>query len=442
MKFVFSFLLTLLCSVALSAQTNPEILATANGQNFTVQDLPQNLAEAYTKLPSIISDLRTGLLARQVADILLDTEAAARKTTVDKLIETELKKRVAEPTADQIQAVFDANRDSIGNRPLEEVRPQIVSFLRREPEQKALADFVAELKSKSKVVMGKDVNGKLLASDVLATVGAKTITEQSFETKAKKDIYEVRMQVYEAAYDALEQQIYTVLISAEAKSLGIQPEDLIAREISDKLKNFTADEREQLETTLEKRLFQKYKAQILLKEPTPFVQNIAIPVGTPSRGVPTAPVSVVMFSDFQCPACSATHPVLQKVLAEYPGKIRFVVRNYPLTQLHANAFRAAQAAAAAGAQGKFFEYTDVLYTHQNALDDASLKRYAAELGLNQKQFDADLASGKFDAAIKKDIEDGMAYGVSGTPTIFVNGVQVRQLSASSFRRAIDRALKK
>lgn len=441
MKPLFSLLLITLFSFTLFAQTD-EILATANGRNYTVQDLPPNVADAYGKLPSIISGLRTELLARQIAGILFETEAAARKMTVDALIESEMKKRVAEPTAQQVQAVYDANRDSIGNRPLAEIRPQIVSFLRREPEQKALADFVAELKTKYKVVVGKDVNANLLSSDVLAAAGGKTITAQSFEMKAKKDLYETRMQIYEAAQDALEQQIYSSLITAEAKSLGIQPEDFIAREVSDKMKDFSNAEREQLESALQKRLFQKYNAKILLKEPAPFAQNISIPAGTPSRGSAAAPVTVVMFSDFQCPACSGAHPVLQKVLAEYPGKIRFVVRNYPLTTIHENAFRAAQAAAAAAAQGKFFEYTDVLYTHQDALDTASLKRYAAELGLNQKQFDADLDSGKYIDLVKKDMADGASYGISGTPAIFVNGVAVRQLTATAFRSAIDRALKK
>ncbi|MGI8494983.1 MAG: DsbA family protein [Pyrinomonadaceae bacterium] len=441
MKILFPFILLILFSFTLFAQTD-EILAAANGKNYTVLDLPPNVADAYGKLPSIISGLRTELLARRISDILFETEAAARKTTVDALIEAEMKRRVAEPTAEQIQAVYNANRDSIGSRALAEVRPQIVSFLRREPEQKALADFAAELTAKYKVVSGKDVNANLLSSDVLATVGGKLLTAQSFEMTAKKELYETRMQIYEAAEDALNQQIYSALISAEAKSLGIQPEDLIAREVSDKMKNFSGEEREQLESALQKRLFQKYNANILLKEPAPFVQNISIPAGTPSRGSISAPVTVVMFTDFQCPACSGAHPVLQKVLAEYPGKIRFIVRNFPLTTLHANAFRAAQAAAAANAQGKFFEYTDVLYTHQDALDGASLKRYAGELGLNQKQFDSDLDGGKYADPVKKDLAEGASYGIAGTPTIFVNGVAVRQLTATAFRNAINRALEK
>jgi protein-disulfide isomerase len=147
-----------------------------------------------------------------------------------------------------------------------------------------------------------------------------------------------------------------------------------------------------------------------------------------------------MFGDFQCSACSQTHPVLQKVMAEFPGKVRFVSRDFPLESIHENAFRAALAASAANAQGKFFEYGEVLYKNQAALDDASLKKYAAQVGLNVRQFELDFASEKTAAEVRKDIAEGVTYGVNGTPTIFVNGVMVRKLNAEDFREAIRNAL--
>lgn len=444
MKIFATFFLLVFFSFSFSlfAQTGGDVLATANNQNYTSADLPPNVREAYEKQAQIISNLRNELLARQIADILLNAEAAAQKTTVEKLVTAEMLRRVPAPTEAQIKTVYDANRESIGNRTLAEVRPQIVSFLRRESEQKALVDYIGSLRTKYKVMTGKDVNAaSLLPTDVLATASARQITMQAFEAKAKQEIYETRMEIYEQAADALEQMIYSALIAAEAKSLNLQPENLIAREISDKMKDFSDGEREQLEIDLQKRLFQKYNAKILLKEPAPFVLNVST-AGNPSRGAATAPVTVVMFTDFQCPACAATHPVLEKILAEYGAKARYVVRDFPLTQIHKNAFQAAQAAAAANAQGKFFEYAELLYKNQNALDTASLKRYAAEIGLNQKQFDADLDGGKFADKVKKDMREGESYGINGTPTIYVNGVKVRRLSPEAFRRAIDRALKK
>jgi protein-disulfide isomerase len=171
------------------------------------------------------------------------------------------------------------------------------------------------------------------------------------------------------------------------------------------------------------------------------VQNISID-DDPTQGKTTAPVTVVMFTDFQCPACAATHPVLKKVLAEYADKVRFVVRDFPLVQIHQNAFQAALAANAANAQGKFFEYIEILYKNQTVLDAASLKKYADEAGLNQKQFALDLSQPKFADEVRKDMTDGKTYGISATPTIFVNGVKVRNLSAQAFKTAIENALRK
>ncbi len=171
------------------------------------------------------------------------------------------------------------------------------------------------------------------------------------------------------------------------------------------------------------------------------MQNISVD-DDPAQGKTTAPVTIVMFTDFQCSACSATYPVLKQAIAEYADKIRFVERDFPLITIHENAFQAALAAGAANAQGKFFEYTEVLYKNQNALDKDSLKKYAADLGLNVKQFELDLASPKIADEVRKDMEDGKTYGISGTPTIYVNGVKVRNLSAEAFRSAIERALKK
>jgi protein-disulfide isomerase len=129
-------------------------------------------------------------------------------------------------------------------------------------------------------------------------------------------------------------------------------------------------------------------------------------------------------------------------MAEYADKVRFVVRNYPLESIHENAFRAALAANAARAQGKFFEYAEILYKNQDKLDAESLKKYAAQIGLNQKQFELDLGSEKFAAAVRQDLKDGTSYGVGSTPTVYVNGVKVRANSAQGFRRAIERAINK
>src|SRR5438874_7389045 len=181
---------------------------------------------------------------------------------------------------------------------------------------------------------------------------------------------------------------------------------------------------------------------MLLKEPEPRVMNVTAANGA-SRGDANAAITIIEFTDFQCSACGAMYPVLEDVLKSYGNRVRFVIRDFPLTKLHPNAFRAAQAASAANAQGKFWEYIDILFKNQSSLDAESLKKYATQLGLDRKLFDAEFAGGKYDAEIRRDIEDGEMYGVEGTPAIFINGrmLQPSELSSDGLRAAIERAFK-
>ncbi len=439
---LFSAILLLFLSFSLFAQKPDEILATANGRAFTARDLAPDAQQSFANLAKTLNETRRVLLEQAISEILFGKEAAARKLTVEKLVETEVKAKVTAPTDKEIQAVYDANRASIGNQTVEEIRPQIVSYLRREPEQKAYAEYVSRLKSKYKVALGKDVNAPNLSRlEVLATVGDKQISVESFEAKNKTTLSELEADVYEQVRESLEQIIYSNLLLTEAKAQDTDAGSLIAREITDKMKDFSDAERSNLESALRERLFKKYSARILIKEIPPIVQSVSID-RQPSRGNANAPVTIVMFTDFQCPACAATHPVLQEVLKSYADKIRFIVRDFPLTQIHKNAFQAALAANVADAQGKFFEYVEILYQNQAKLDDESLIQYASRLGLDLKRFEADLKSKKFAPDVERDLTDGKTYGITGTPTIYVNGVKIRTFSAENVKRAIERALKK
>lgn len=442
MKFVTTLFCLFIFAFSIFAQKADETLATADGKTFTASVLSPEAREAWGNRRKLIAEQRQEFFARQVAEILFELEAAVRKTTVENLLETQVGAKIADPTDAQIKVVYDANRAAIGDKTLADVRPQIVAFLRREPEQKATESYIAALKTKYKPVFVKDVNSpNLKPTDVLATVSGKQITAKDFEDENKLALYELEANIFEMVEHSLKDAVSSELLIAESAEQKISPGDIVAREITDKMRDFTDEEREALETALEERLFTKYKVKFLIKEPEPIAQNISVD-DDPAQGIAAAPVTVVMFSDFQCPACSAVHPVLKKVIAEYKDKVRFVVRDFPLTNIHANAFQAAQAANAANAQGKFFEYTELLYNNQNALDNSSLKQFAEKIGLDRKRFDADLDGEKFTAEVRKDMTDGAAYGVNSTPTIFVNGIKVRHLSATGFRKAIERALKK
>jgi glutaredoxin len=142
--------------------------------------------------------------------------------------------------------------------------------------------------------------------------------------------------------------------------------------------------------------------------------------GAPSRGEPMAAVTMVEFSDFQCPYCGAAEPVLAPVLRQFEGRVRLVFKNYPLSG-HEHAMEAARASFAADNQGKFWEMHDMLFERQTALEDADIDRYAAELGLDMDRFHTDIASSEVQARIDADKAEGHRVGVDSTPTLFIQG---------------------
>jgi protein-disulfide isomerase len=437
---VCTLILSIACVVA-AAQKPDEILATVGTQQIKLADLPPQVQQAVTSLPTRVFATRSAILDQMVNQRLLDAEAKALGTSAGKIISAE-KAKVANPSDAEIKAVFDANQEALHGHSLEESKKQIISYLRREPEQKLIGALMTRLKTKYKYSAGKPVNSVPLApADIVATVNGQAITAKEFEEFAAVGLFELNAATIDLVLAALNDAVYTAMVGEEAKSLKVDPSAVIASEITNKLKEFSNEERFALEDAFAKKLAAKYNPVVKFKAPEPIVQKISAD-DDPATGPADAPVTIVMFSDFQCPACAATHTVLKKTIAEFPGKVRLVVRDYPLESIHANAFNAARAAAAAHAQGKFFEYAEMLYARQDALDDASLRKYAAELGLNARQFELDFNAEKTAAEIRKDQADGDSYIVNGTPTIFVNGVRVRDLSQESFKRAIDRALGK
>ncbi len=143
--------------------------------------------------------------------------------------------------------------------------------------------------------------------------------------------------------------------------------------------------------------------------------------GAPVRGSPMAQITVVEFSDFECPYCGRAHPVLEQVLSEFEGRVRLVFKHYPLSSAHPHALPAARAAVAAGNQGKFWEMHDLLFEHQRQLEDEDIERYAASLELDMDRFRRDLAAAETQRRIEQDKRDGERAGVEGTPSFFVNG---------------------
>ncbi|HET6281409.1 MAG TPA: thioredoxin domain-containing protein [Polyangia bacterium] len=166
------------------------------------------------------------------------------------------------------------------------------------------------------------------------------------------------------------------------------------------------------------------------------------PGSAPAKGPKDAAITMVVFSDFQCPFCGRVEPTLAQLEKDYPGKIRQVWKNYPLP-FHNNAVPAAQAALAAGAQGKFWDMHDKLFKNMQALDRPSLEKYAQELGLNMSKFKADLDAEKYKGQIDSDLKEGQAVGVNGTPAVFLNGRKISgAYPVDTFKKIIDEELAK
>src|SRR5262249_27773904 len=161
--------------------------------------------------------------------------------------------------------------------------------------------------------------------------------------------------------------------------------------------------------------------------------------GRAGGGAEKAPVTIIAFSDYQCPYCKRAHATVEQVMKTYGDKVKLVYRDYPLP-FHENARPAALAAACANAQGKFWEFHQKLWGASD-LSTANLKAMAGEVGLDQKKFDECLDKQEFKAVIEKDIADGAAVGVTGTPAFFING---RMLSGAQpfekFKQVIDEEL--
>ncbi len=447
----------------------PAPLVSVNGQTLTTADLEPALRQQLETLDDKIADARRNELELQINTILLQVEAKKRRIDSHRLYELEVTNRIRTPTPAQIKKFTDDNKDQFAGMDPNLINQQVTVYLNAEAESKLADDLVNRLRRTNLVLMGVDINSPSLnAASVVATIAGQPLTAAPLLERLKPIIYKLKHEAYEVTKQRVDRMVDDMLLLDEARRRQIGPEQIVRTEVSDKVQppteaevakfynenksrisgdlnsvrnqiaNYLQNEsRERFEKDLSERLRKGASIQWLISEPPQPVQNISVD-DDPARGEANAPVTVVEFTDFQCPACAAMHPVLEEVLKSYGTKVRFVVRDFPLNQ-HEWASKAAEAANAANAQGKYFEYIAVLFKNQKALDVPSLKKYASQVGLDRARFDAALDRGVYAAEVKKDVEDGEMYGVGSTPTIFVNGVQLQILSAEGLRAAIDRA---
>ena len=438
-----------------------------------MRDPDQYLHDFYSDPAKAMREARERAVEARVASMLVAAEAKKRGKSPNDFIDTEINANVTAPTEQDIRATYNANQSQLGGADLESVRSDLVNYLRNQQKETLYNALVNRLKMTNVVTRATDVNAPNLApGTVLFSVNGEPLRVDPINERMKAYGYKMQQRIYSIKKDILDRRINDLLIVAEANKRKIGPEEIIRTEITEKLKeptdaeiskfydqnkaNIKADlagahtaianylqqkQQEQLEVDLANRLRHSGNLKILLREPEAPVINVSLGTGA-SRGDVNSPVTMVEFTDFQCSACGGMYPIVEEVLKSYGPRVHFVIRNFPLTTLHPNAYNAAQAAEAAKAQGKFWEYIDVLFKNQTTLDRDNLKKYATQVGLDRKQFDADLDSGKYEPVVRHDIEEGEAYGVEATPTFFINGVVLTDYSAEGLRAAIEKAFAK
>jgi protein-disulfide isomerase len=159
------------------------------------------------------------------------------------------------------------------------------------------------------------------------------------------------------------------------------------------------------------------------------------------RGNSQAAVVLLEYADFECPYCGMAEPYVERTFERFQDKMALVFRSFPLMEIHPHALRAAEAAEAAGLQGKFWQMHDILFKHQQHLDDGDLLRYAEKLGLDVERFQRDITSPAVSAAVRHSLQEGADQGVAGTPSFFLNGVALEIGRYEDIESAVAQAVK-
>ncbi|MDJ0851448.1 MAG: thioredoxin domain-containing protein [Myxococcota bacterium] len=304
--------------------------------------------------------------------------------------------------------------------------------------------------------------------DLAAEVNGVAITTAELDQWIKDDWFAnaagTPSKLYEMRSQALDALIAERLVTTKAQEQGIGEEELIRRGVEklgsvtdEEVEAFFNDNQRQLSgATLEQvgpriREFlasrREGQARAALLEEAEIVMHLEVPrvdvlaIG-PAKGPEDARITIVEFSDFECPFCRRVIPTLDAILEKYPGDVRVVYRNMPLRN-HQRARPAAEAALCANEQGKFWAYHDRLFENTRKLGDEDLLRYAEELELDAAAFSKCYEEKRFAHQVETDMEDGARAGVSGTPAFFVNGIMVSGAKpAEDFFRIIDAELER
>jgi protein-disulfide isomerase len=285
--------------------------------------------------------------------------------------------------------------------------------------------LILALGSSAGVAAALAESGSTAGTSVLATVGDHQFNREEVDEEVLKNVSPP--QLYDLRKRALDRLIDEYVVGQAAKKAGLSPDQYLQRESggskvteADARKFYDAHKAE-IDAQVKGQSFDQIKGRIIagLKPERSHVAS----AGHPWSGGKDAAVTVVEFSDFQCPYCRAAEGSVKQIKSRYGDKIKFVYMDFPLS-FHEHAMDAARAASCAAGQDKFWQYHDALFADQSKLAAADLKATAAKLGLDAGKFNACFDKGSPDSTIKADLAQGQALGVTGTPTFFVNGREI------------------
>lgn len=307
-------------------------------------------------------------------------------------------------------------------------------------------------------------------TSVVAVVNDVNVTAADLDAVVKGKLQKVDQEIYEIKKDTLDDLVEQKLIEQAAKKQNKSVEAYIKENIDDKItpptddevKSFYDSRKEQMggkslkdaEGTIKTYLLQARKqgtrqqlisglrasgnVKINLDPP-----RIEVEIGdNPTIGPKNAPITIIEFTDYQCPFCSRVRPTITQLMDDYKDKIRYSLRDFPLS-FHQFAKKAHEAAHCAGDQGKYWEYSKELWANQQALQVEKLKEFAKNVKLNVKKFDECLDKGKYTKAVEDNVAYGASVGAQGTPSFFINGIFLSGAQpVAAFKKIIDNELQK
>ena len=281
-------------------------------------------------------------------------------------------------------------------------------------------------------------------TQVVATVGARSITLTEVERAVALQLYQLEEQRAKLLNESIQHLIERELLAAEAARIGVTVRDLIERASGSEevarlaglpspvrrtkqpdqkrtlpLPSHPPEESSRIRQALLVQLRRNTEVHVNLPQPTIPVLNVSAD-DDPWAGTAGAPVTIIEFSDFECPYCKRTVPILKELLERYPGKLKLVYRDFPGPN-HQQALPAAEAAQCAAEQNRFWDYHDALFTRQAQAGRWNFSALAQDLGLHASLFEACMKGNRYREEVLQDLQDGLKLGITSTPTFFING---------------------